>query len=207
LGKVENLKELVRAGESFESLSAFLEHVSLVLDRDEQNPSDQVSIMTLHSAKGLEFDHVFLPGWEEGLFPHQRSLEERSGLEEERRLAYVGMTRARKTCSILFAANRKLYHNWQASLPSRFLQELPNAHVKRNLEPNYQKHNIAPTPPISKTFSYRQEPHPNMLTGKKIFHEQFGSGTLLRQEGNRLEIKFDTGEIRNIIHSFVRILP
>ncbi|MEZ5870630.1 MAG: UvrD-helicase domain-containing protein [Nitratireductor sp.] len=125
-GRLENLKELVRSMEEFENLRGFLEHVSLVMDTDNNADLDAVSLMTLHSAKGLEFDTVFLPGWEEGLFPHQRALDEggRSGLEEERRLAYVGITRARRNCTIAFVSNRRIHGMWQSTMPSRFVDEL-----------------------------------------------------------------------------------
>ncbi|MBY5366762.1 UvrD-helicase domain-containing protein [Rhizobium leguminosarum] len=131
-GRLENLKELIRSMESFESMRGFLEHVSLVMDAETNENLDAVSIMTLHSAKGLEFDTVFLPGWEEGLFPHQRSLDEsgRAGLEEERRLAYVGITRAKHRCHIWFVSNRRIHGLWQSTLPSRFLDELPDTHVE-----------------------------------------------------------------------------
>lgn len=131
-GRLENLKELVRSMEQFESMNGFLEHISLVMDTDTNEDLDAVSIMTLHSAKGLEFDSVFLPGWEEGLFPHQRSLDEggQSGLEEERRLAYVGVTRARHRCHIFFVSNRRIHGLWQSSIPSRFVDELPPEHVE-----------------------------------------------------------------------------
>ncbi|MBB4105159.1 DNA helicase-2/ATP-dependent DNA helicase PcrA [Rhizobium borbori] len=130
-GRLENLKELIRSMEAFESLRGFLEHVSLVMDTEQNENLDAVSIMTLHSAKGLEFDTVFLPGWEEGLFPHQRALDEggRSGLEEERRLAYVGLTRAKHRLHIWFVSNRRIHGLWQSTLPSRFLDELPASHV------------------------------------------------------------------------------
>ncbi|KQX60380.1 MULTISPECIES: ATP-dependent helicase [unclassified Ensifer] len=130
-GRLENLKELIRSMEAFESLRGFLEHVALVMDAEQNENLDAVSIMTLHSAKGLEFDTVFLPGWEEGLFPHQRALDEggRSGLEEERRLAYVGITRAKHRCHIWFVSNRRIHGLWQSTMPSRFLEELPLAHV------------------------------------------------------------------------------
>ena len=130
-GRLENLKELVRSMQDFENLAGFLEHISLVMDRDSAEGEQAVNIMTLHSAKGLEFDTVFLPGWEEGLFPHQRSLDEtgRAGLEEERRLAHVGLTRARKRAKIYFATNRRIRGMWTSTLPSRFLDELPEAHV------------------------------------------------------------------------------
>jgi len=131
-GRLENLKELVRAMDEFPSLAAFLEHVALVMDADAQDSEERVSVMTLHAAKGLEFETVFLPGWEEGLFPHQRSLDEsgRAGLEEERRLAYVGLTRAKRRAKIYFATNRRIRGLWQTTLPSRFLDELPAAHVE-----------------------------------------------------------------------------
>ncbi|MDO1584470.1 ATP-dependent helicase [Rhizobium oryzicola] len=130
-GRLENLKELIRSMEAFESMRGFLEHVSLVMDAEQNEDMDAVSIMTLHSAKGLEFETVFLPGWEEGLFPHQRALDEggRSGLEEERRLAYVGITRAKRRCHIWFVSNRRIHGLWQSTMPSRFLDELPAAHV------------------------------------------------------------------------------
>jgi DNA helicase-2/ATP-dependent DNA helicase PcrA len=131
-GRLENLKELIRSMEEFENLQGFLEHVSLVMDADGGAESDAVSIMTLHSAKGLEFDTVFLPGWEEGLLPHQRSLDEqgRAGLEEERRLAHVGLTRARKRAKIYFVSNRRIHGSWSATVPSRFIDELPESHVE-----------------------------------------------------------------------------
>jgi DNA helicase-2/ATP-dependent DNA helicase PcrA len=131
-GRLENLKELVRSMEEFENLQGFLEHISLVMDNEKAAEADAVNIMTLHSAKGLEFDTVFLPGWEEGLFPHQRTLDDqgRAGLEEERRLAHVGITRARKRAKIYFATNRRMHGLWQTNIPSRFLDELPEAHVE-----------------------------------------------------------------------------
>ncbi len=131
-GRLDNLKELIRSMEEYESMRGFLEHVALVMDREKNETLDAVNIMTLHSAKGLEFETVILPGWEEGLFPHQRSLDEggRSGLEEERRLAYVGLTRAKRQCHIWFVSNRRIHGLWQSTVPSRFLDELPEAHVQ-----------------------------------------------------------------------------
>jgi len=133
-GRLENLMELPRAMEDFPSLISYLEHVSLVMDNDASDDTEKLSIMTLHGAKGLEFDHVFLPGWEEGLFPNQRALDEGglSALEEERRLAYVGITRARKTATIYHAANRRIYGQWTASIPSRFIEELPEEHIDQS---------------------------------------------------------------------------
>jgi len=130
-GRLENLKELVKALESFENLQGFLEHVSLVMDNASEDSDEKISIMTLHAAKGLEFPCVFLPGWEDGLFPSQRAMDDsgENGLEEERRLAYVGITRAEEVCTISFVANRQLYGRWQSALPSRFIDELPQEHV------------------------------------------------------------------------------
>ncbi len=131
-GRLENLKELVKALENFENLQGFLEHVSLVMDNASEEAEDKVTIMTLHAAKGLEYPAVFLPGWEDGLFPSQRSMDESGlkGLEEERRLAYVGITRAEEICTISFAANRRVYGQWQSQMPSRFIDELPSEHVE-----------------------------------------------------------------------------
>ncbi len=131
-GRLENLAELTRAMEEYDNLGGFLEHVSLVMDNDAQNQGDRVTIMTIHAAKGLEFDTVYLPGWEEGVFPSQRAMDEggNASLEEERRLAYVAITRARRKATILHAANRRIYGQWTSSIPSRFLAELPKAHIK-----------------------------------------------------------------------------
>ncbi|WP_128253555.1 ATP-dependent helicase [Falsirhodobacter deserti] len=131
-GRLENLKELIKALEQFENLQGFLEHVALIMDNEQAESEQKVSIMTLHAAKGLEFPAVFLPGWEDGLFPSQRAMDESGlkGLEEERRLAYVGITRAEEICTISFAANRRVYGQWQSALPSRFIDELPPEHVE-----------------------------------------------------------------------------
>src|SRR6185295_8960467 len=131
-GRLENLTELVRAMEEYENLGAFLEHVSLVMDNEAQADEAKVTIMTIHAAKGLEFDIVYLVGWEEGLFPSQRALDEGglASLEEERRLAYVSITRARRLAVILHAANRRIYGQWNSSIPSRFVAELPEAHIE-----------------------------------------------------------------------------
>ncbi|GGE47459.1 ATP-dependent helicase [Actibacterium pelagium] len=130
-GRLENLKELIKALESFENLQGFLEHVALIMDNEADDGGPKVSIMTLHAAKGLEFPVVFLPGWEDGLFPSQRSMDESGlkGVEEERRLAYVGITRAEELCTISFAGNRRIFGQWQSALPSRFIDELPEENV------------------------------------------------------------------------------
>jgi DNA helicase II / ATP-dependent DNA helicase PcrA len=131
-GRLDNLKELVKALNEFDNLQGFLEHVALVMENEQEEGAAKVSVMTLHAAKGLEFPAVFLPGWEDGLFPSQRSMDESGlkGLEEERRLAYVGITRAQRLCTISFAANRRVYNQWQSQLPSRFIDELPPEHVE-----------------------------------------------------------------------------
>ncbi|MFN5999187.1 MAG: ATP-dependent helicase, partial [Paracoccaceae bacterium] len=131
-GRLDNLKELIKALEQFDNLQGFLEHVSLIMDNETEGAEEKVTIMTLHAAKGLEFPVVFLPGWEDGLFPSQRSMDESGlkGLEEERRLAYVGITRAEEVCTISFASNRRVYGQWQSQLPSRFIDELPADHVE-----------------------------------------------------------------------------
>ncbi|MFZ8942926.1 MAG: ATP-dependent helicase, partial [Gemmobacter sp.] len=131
-GRLENLKELVKALEGFENLQGFLDHVALIMDNAAEDAAEKVSVMTLHAAKGLEFPVVFLPGWEEGLFPSQRAMDETGlrGLEEERRLAHVGLTRAERLATVSFAANRRVYGQWQSQLPSRFVDELPPADVE-----------------------------------------------------------------------------
>ncbi len=131
-GRLENLKELVNQLDNFDNLQGFLEHISLVMDNETEDGAAKVSIMTLHAAKGLEFPAVFLPGWEDGLFPSQRSMDEQGlkGLEEERRLAYVGITRAEEVATITFAGNRRVFGQWQSSMPSRFIDELPAEHVE-----------------------------------------------------------------------------
>jgi len=138
-GRLDNLKELVRSMDGFESLAAFLEHIALVMDVEQNETEDRLNLMTLHAAKGLEFDTVFLPGWEEGLFPSQRTMDENglAGLEEERRLAYVGITRAKKRAFISFAANRRIHGSWQSALPSRFISEIPQEHVETTVDEGF----------------------------------------------------------------------
>jgi len=141
-GRLENLKELVKALEQFENLQGFLEHVSLIMDNEQDDGQAKVTLMTLHAAKGLEYPAVFLPGWEDGLFPSQRAMDEEGikGLEEERRLAYVGVTRAEELCTISFAGNRRVYGQWQSQMPSRFIDELPEAHVEILTPPGLYGH-------------------------------------------------------------------
>lgn len=237
-GRLENLKELINVmnGE-FEDLNAFIEHASLVMDTENQVNQDLFTVMTLHASKGLEFDIVFLAGWEEGLFPHAKSLDEggSSALEEERRLAYVGLTRARKKAYVSYAANRRVYGSWQNALPSRFIEELPAEHIETtstvrqnryeqdyhprfSTKPTYQKWEAPAdeelnghfyewgkssgsiygndTPSFSKSKTSKR-------CGKRIFHEKFGFGTVLSDEGEKLDVAFDRHGRKKILARFV----
>jgi DNA helicase-2/ATP-dependent DNA helicase PcrA len=246
-GRQDNLIELGRAMEEYETLGDFLEHVSLVMDNDAADETEKVTIMTIHAAKGLEFDHVFLPGWEEGVFPSQRALDEGglAVLEEERRLAYVAITRARRRCTILHAANRRIYGTWSSSIPSRFIAELPAdhiqvettmtggaslwranwqeqedpfAHVSRDRPdrshargPGWQRalstgYDAAPKrlqEPGRSAASFAAKPRPDIAIGARVFHDKFGYGEVVGQEGNKLEIEFETSGRKRVIDSFV----
>jgi DNA helicase-2/ATP-dependent DNA helicase PcrA len=218
-GRLENLKELVSGMAEFESLAGFLEHVSLVMEAQDSGHDDAVTLMTLHGAKGLEFDAVFLPGWEEGLFPSQRSMDENGlkGLEEERRLAYVGLTRARKRAMISHAANRRTYGSWISAIPSRFVDELPEPHVDSVADtglynPGRSQHWD------SSGFSGTSRPvavRPARIEGKgafgfsrgdRIAHDSFGSGTVTHVDGHKLDIQFDQSGQKRVMDSFVRLL-
>jgi DNA helicase-2/ATP-dependent DNA helicase PcrA len=225
-GKLDNLKELVVGMAERESLAEFLEHVSLVMENDERAETDKVSIMTLHAAKGLEFDNVFLPGWEEGLFPHQRAMDETgaAGLEEERRLAYVGLTRARRRVRISFAANRRIYNQWQSAIPSRFIDELPPDHVESAGETGLYGGNLAPTaseafshgswtptrrgappagPVIEGTGARTGDDADGFMAGDRCFHLKFGMGTVRSVEGDKLTIQFDKAGDKKVVAAFV----
>ena len=203
-GRLENLKELSRALADFETLQGFLEHVALVTDVEAQENDNKVSMMTLHGAKGLEFDTVFLPGWEEGVFPNQRALDEtgNKGLEEERRLAYVGITRAKRRAIILHASRRRIYAGWQDSIPSRFIDELP-AHVLR------RSGSAGSTPAVrAPNFgqALRQEPRAKssqFRVGMRVFHQKFGYGEVMAVDGDRLDIKFETSGDKVLLDRFV----
>lgn len=251
-GRLENLTELVRAMEEYETLSDFLEHVSLVMDNDANADEAKVTMMTMHAAKGLEFDQVFLAGWEEGVFPSQRAIDEGglASLEEERRLAYVGITRARRRCTILHAANRRIYGQWTSSIPSRFVGELPPEHVEEETTmtggaslwraqwsehadpfadvaraqsahtaaraaargPGWQRaaaqgydatpRRIAETGRSAASFAGK--PRSDLAVGTRVFHEKFGYGKVVAQEGNKLEIDFENTGHKRVIDSFVR---
>ena len=228
-GRLENLKELVSAIEEFDTLPAFLEHVSLVMEQAEDASADQVSIMTLHAAKGLEFDTVFLPGWEEGLFPHPRTLSENgvAGLEEERRLAYVGLTRARRHAEISFAANRRIHNLWQNSIPSRFVDELPQdniAHIathglggaRAKLEDSGTEwlgqgrrsswgggRTLDGRAQRVESLSPRPSREGTYQPGSRVFHQKFGYGTVRAVDGDKLDIGFDKAGDKKVIAGFV----
>jgi DNA helicase II / ATP-dependent DNA helicase PcrA len=218
-GRLENLRELTHAMAEFENMDEFLDHVSLVLDNDQNSGGDRVNLMTLHSAKGLEFQTVFLPGWEEELFPHQRALDEGgdAALEEERRLAYVGLTRARERAMVLFAANRQVYGQWRASIPSGFVDELPDEHVERSSDDGlYQRTRpMIPPTPATRTvrrdtddmdFDFNQDPEGSMGPGDQVTHPKFGTGRIVAVDGNKLEIDFPGTGRKKVIASFVQPL-
>ena len=248
-GRLENLSELARAMEEYETLGDFLEHVSLVMDNDAASDEEKVTIMTIHGAKGLEFDQLFLVGWEEGVFPSQRALDEGglASLEEERRLAYVAITRAKKRCTILHAANRRIYGQWTSSIPSRFIAELPAAHVDQESTlsggaslwranwseradpfadvardapgraqargPGWQRaavQNFDPAPrriaeATRSAASFAAKPRGDIAVGARVFHDKFGYGVVAAQEGNKLEIDFETAGRKRVIDSFVKL--
>ncbi|MBI3507136.1 MAG: UvrD-helicase domain-containing protein [Proteobacteria bacterium] len=223
-GKLENLKELVAALEEYDDMPAFLEHVSLVMENAEAAPSDMTSLMTLHAAKGLEFGTVFLPGWEEGLFPHPRALNEKGedGLEEERRLAHVGLTRARRRAYVSFAANRRIHGMWQSSVPSRFVGELPPDRVDVKSEPGLwgDGPQFAPGPSLaepSRRFGYGARRAPilegrateiggrtaSLSPGMRVFHQKFGYGRVVAAESGKLEVEFEHSGFKHVMESFV----
>ncbi len=248
-GRADNLVELGRAMEEYGTLTDFLEHVSLVMDNEAAGDGEKVTIMTMHAAKGLEFDHVFLPGWEEGVFPSQRALDEGglASLEEERRLGYVAITRARRRCTILHAANRRIFGQWTSSIPSRFVEELPDeavarettmtggaslwranwtenedpfAHLARERPahtmtrgPGWQRAlatGYDPTPkrlaePGRSAASFAAKPRADIAIGARVFHDKFGYGEVLDQEGNKLEIAFEQSGTKRVLDSFVKL--
>ena len=247
-GRLDNLTELGRAMEEYETLGDFLEHVSLIMENDAADDGEKVTIMTIHAAKGLEFENVFLPGWEEGVFPSQRALDEGglASLEEERRLAYVAITRARRRCTILHASNRRIYGQWTSSIPSRFIAELPKAHIEeettltggaslwranwserddpfahlardrpqraQNRGPGWQRalstgYDTTPkrlAEPGRSAASYAAKPRGDIAIGARVFHDKFGYGEVVGQDGNKLEIEFDTSGRKRVIDSFVQ---
>ncbi len=230
-GRLENLKELVSVmsdSEKYPSLADFMEHVSLVMDKDDLTDDNKVMLITLHSAKGLEFDVVFLPGWEEGLFPHQRSLDEGGGeaLEEERRLAYVAITRARHRLYILMAHNRRVYGQWQNNLPSRFINELPPANIEicnkctnfyaaNNFNHGGSYRYSAAKPQEEEViydgdsrYSYTRShaayrPVHAGVIGARVYHETFGYGKVVAADGQNMQVCFDDGSIKKVLGSYL----
>jgi DNA helicase-2/ATP-dependent DNA helicase PcrA len=233
-GRLENLTELVNAMQEFDSLQGFLEHIALVMDGDTEAENGEVTLMTLHAAKGLEFDTIFLPGWEEGIFPSQRTIDENGalGLEEERRLAYVGITRARCLVNISYAGSRRIHGQWQSSIPSRFLQEIPPDHViedvVQGMGGGYGNFGRA-TPatlgdgvgfggagygPGWRRMAERQKraSDPSFVArdsgdafarGDRVFHQKFGMGNILNVDGDKLEIAFDRAGHKKVVAGFV----
>ncbi|MCH7540018.1 MAG: UvrD-helicase domain-containing protein [Proteobacteria bacterium] len=222
-GRLENLKELVAAMVEFEDLAGFLEHVSLVMEVEASSAGDMVNLITLHGAKGLEFDTVFLPGWEEGLLPHPRALAEggTAALEEERRLAYVGLTRARQRVWISFAAERRVHNLRQSSIPSRFVEELPEAHIETVIDPGLYAGSAIGGPAAGGPaaggptggglgeagagFFYGGGTGPagGYTVGLRVFHQKFGYGRVLAVDGDKLEVAFDKAGTKKVIDSFV----
>ena len=192
-GKLENLKELVSAMDEFENLEGFLEHVSLVMENEDSGAGDKVNLMTLHGAKGLEFDAVFLPGWEEGVFPNQRSLDEggATALEEERRLGHVGLTRARKRVHLSFAANRRIYNQWQSSIPSRFIDELPKDAVEYLSELGLYEGQRMMALDDDQGSAFGVSERPNMGRRRSRFDRAVTSGGLV------LEVRAETESVRD----------
>jgi DNA helicase-2/ATP-dependent DNA helicase PcrA len=234
-GRLENLKELVAAMAEFENLAGFLEHVSLVMDNIDAAAGDMISLMTLHAAKGLEFDTIFLPGWEEGLFPHQRALDEggTAALEEERRLAYVGLTRARRRIHVSHAANRRVHNQWLSAIPSRFVGELPaeNIEVVSDLSATTPGDGFAEPKSGFRGFQWGRQDNSRLDRGRvrrdgvviddeaeflstaaegkfaigaRVFHTKFGYGKVTAVDGDKLAVDFDHSGVKKVIDSFVQ---
>jgi DNA helicase II / ATP-dependent DNA helicase PcrA len=220
-GRLDNLKELLRALGEFETLEGFLDHVSLVMENDDDAAGDRVNLMTLHGAKGLEFDTVFLPGWEEGLFPNQRALDEGGlkSLEEERRLAYVGLTRARRRAIVSHAANRRIYANWQTSIPSRFIDELPDEHVERTGSAALARDaRVAAATSFPSQFplvarrvrtveAWEQPARPARAdaipVGARVFHQKFGYGVVKAADDDKLDVAFEKAGEKRVLDRFL----
>ena len=215
-GRLDNLKELVNAINEFESLSNFLEHIQLVMDANSNENHETIKIMTLHSAKGLEFPIVFLPGWEDGLFPHQRSIDENGseGLEEERRLAYVGITRAKKELWIMNATSRLTHGQWVDCIPSRFIEELPKDNINHlslfsdnfndfqsSIASNWIKNNKSNIQ-ISTTNKNLKEKN-NFKLMERIFHQKFGYGKIMEIDGDKVTVDFEKADKKKLLLNFI----
>ena len=216
-GRLDRLKELISALAEFETMTSFLDHVALVMENEENITDAKISLMTLHGAKGLEFSTVFLPCWEDGAFPNQRSLDESGvkGLEEERRLAYVGLTRARHHAIISYAARRRIYGNWQDTSPSRFIDELPESEITRSGSASLARDARLAAPAFTSAFPITAtrprlidvpaEPAgaPTISIGTRIFHQKFGYGVVTAAEDNKLAIDFEKAGTKHILDRFV----
>ncbi len=221
--RIDNLKELINGMSNFDNMLGFLEHISLVNEGDADNMDGEISLMTLHAAKGLEFDVVFLPCWEEGSFPSQRAIDEKGleGLEEERRLAYVGITRAKKYLSISFVKERQIHGQWQNLIPSRFLDELPSSEIEKigysydkNLR-NSQNDSFVDFD-FNQEFTYKRkknnykgrlsriEINESFVEGDRVFHSKFGMGTIMYLQENKADVHFDKAGNKNLITSFLK---
>lgn len=207
--RLENINELYNVLGEFETIADFIGYTSLLMDADETDVEEQLLVMTLHASKGLEFETVFLPGWEEGLFPHQKTLDETSvkGLEEERRLAYVGITRAKKKVFISYAFNRRVYGQWQSAVASRFIDELPAEHLdnqaRRKKPMMTDIEDFSWHIPVQKTVSV---PAHKRRVGRKVYHETFGDGVVVREEGDRLEVLFADYGLKKVLAKFLEIM-
>ena len=188
--RLENLKEFLNALKDYDSLVNFMEHVSLFIDNFQNFSDSAINILTLHASKGLEFDYVFLPGWEEGIFPHQRALSENGdkGLQEERRLAYVGLTRARKKAFISYTMQRRFYHSWQTNVPSRFIKELPQDHIQHFNPNGIEIHNA---------------PEEAFVIGERVHNEEYGMGDIIDLDEYGIYVKFDNAGIKKVSHRFI----
>lgn len=228
-GRLENLREFVSGLDEWENLGGFLDHVSLVMENDAQAGEAGVTLMTLHSAKGLEFDTIFLPGWEEDIFPNRRALDDsgQKALEEERRLAYVGLTRARRRVFISFAANRRVYNQWQSSIPSRFIDELPTDNMERHADQGLYGgragfgsgwQGFSEASPSRSGAGFRRRigtveadewevkervGSVQFKIGDRVFHQKFGYGVIRAVDDSKLEIAFDKAGLKKVINSFV----
>ena len=199
--RLDNLKELINAISEFDTIRSFIEHIQLVMDNELNNKNNSVNILTFHASKGLEFENIFLPGWEEEVFPNKRALEERlnEGLEEERRLAYVGITRAQKRVWILHANSRIIHGQWFYSIPSRFLSELPSDNIISNSDTNANYFgNLDYQNNILENNNTYIENKNTILKGDRVFHQKFGYGLIINIENDNAEVKFEKTSIKKV---------
>ena len=199
--RLDNLKELINAISEFDTIRSFIEHIQLVMDNELNNKNNSVNILTFHASKGLEFENIFLPGWEEEVFPNKRALEERlnEGLEEERRLAYVGITRAQKRVWILHANSRIIHGQWFYSIPSRFLSELPSDNIISNSDTNANYFgNLDYQNNILENNNTYIENKNTISKGDRVFHQKFGYGLIINIENDNAEVKFEKTSIKKV---------